>query len=105
MKYVMRHGSTRENWFGLNCRLRGNGRPVGRITLGAQIEPLVTKLRNCWRTGKRSLAQYLISYRPGETFGSAFGKLFARFVLAGLILMDPLDAGLTKWRRRFISMR
>src|SRR4029077_11080242 len=35
------------------------------------------------------------SYRAEETYGSAFGKLFARlFAEQGLILLDPLDAGL-----------
>src|SRR4029077_18794166 len=48
--------------------------------------------------GSDLLSQYLIeSYRPDETYGSAFGKLFARlFSQQGLILMDPLDAGLHK---------
>ena len=37
------------------------------------------------------------SYRSEETYGSAFGKLFARlFAQQGLILMDPLDTGLHK---------
>jgi len=48
--------------------------------------------------GSDLLAQYLVeSYRPEETYGSAFGKLFARlFAQQGLILMDPLDIGLHK---------
>ena len=37
------------------------------------------------------------SYRADETYGSAFGKLFARvFAEHGLILLDPLDARLHK---------
>src|SRR5467141_1470998 len=74
-------------------------RPVGRISLGAQIEPLVHEAAELLaKQGSDLLAQYLIeSYRPEETYGSAFGKLFARlFAQHGLILMDPLDAGLHK---------
>src|SRR6266436_301172 len=43
--------------------------------------------------GSDLLAQYLTeSYRPEETYGSAFAKLFTRlFAQQGLILMDPLD--------------
>jgi bacillithiol biosynthesis cysteine-adding enzyme BshC len=72
-------------------------RPVGRIPLGAEIEPLVKEAAELLlNQGSDLLAQYLIeSYRPGETYGSAFGKLFARlFAQQGLILMDPLEAGL-----------
>jgi bacillithiol synthase len=75
------------------------GRPVGRIPLGAEIEALVQEAAELLANqGSDLLAQYLIeSYRPAETYGSAFGKLFARlFAQQGLILMDPLDAGLHK---------
>lgn len=73
------------------------GRPVGRIPLGAQIEPLVQEAAELLANqGSDLLAQYLTeSYRPEETYGSAFGKLFARlFAQHGLILMDPLHNGL-----------
>src|SRR5229473_2076392 len=73
------------------------GRPVGRIPLGSWIEPLVKEAAELLANqGSDLLAQYLIeSYRPEETYGSAFGKLFARlFAQHGLILMDPLDSGL-----------
>ena len=75
------------------------GRPVGRIPLGAQIEPLVQEAAELLlNQGSDLLAQYLTeSYGPEESYGSAFGKLFARlFAQHGLILMDPLDAGLHK---------
>ena len=75
------------------------GRPVGRIPLGAEIEPLVQEAAEVLANqGSDQLAQYLReSYRPEETYGSAFGKLFARlFAPQGLILMDPLDSGLHK---------
>ncbi|MFI5107147.1 MAG: bacillithiol biosynthesis cysteine-adding enzyme BshC, partial [Terriglobales bacterium] len=73
--------------------------PVGRIPLGLEIEPLVQEAAELLANqGSDLLAQYLIeSYRPEETYGSAFGKLFARvFAQQGLVLMDPLDAGLHK---------
>src|SRR5216683_1130887 len=55
-------------------------RPVGRILLGAQIQPLLQEAAELLANqGSDLLAQYLIeSYRPEETYGSAFGKLFAR---------------------------
>src|SRR5205809_5415824 len=74
-------------------------RPVGEIPLGAQIEPLVEAAAELLANqGSDLLAEYLIeSYGPEETYGSAFGKLFARlFAQHGLILMDPLDRGLHK---------
>jgi bacillithiol biosynthesis cysteine-adding enzyme BshC len=75
------------------------GRPVGGIPLGAQVEPLVGEAAELLSSqGSDLLAQFLTeSYRPEETYGSAFGKLFARlFAQQGLILMDPLDSGLHK---------
>jgi bacillithiol biosynthesis cysteine-adding enzyme BshC len=76
-----------------------SGRPVGQIPLGAEIEPQVREAAELLANqGSDLLAQYLIeSYRPEETYGSAFAKFFARlFAQQGLILMDPLDAGLHK---------
>jgi bacillithiol biosynthesis cysteine-adding enzyme BshC len=73
------------------------GRPVGRIRLGAQIEPLAREAAELLANqGSELLAQHLIeSYGRDETYGSAFGRLFARlFAQHGLILMDPLDGGL-----------
>src|SRR6267378_1463284 len=74
-----------------------NGLPVGRIPLSAQIVPFVQEAAELLANqGSDLLAQYLMeSYRPEETYGSAFGKLFARlFAHQGLILMDPVDPGL-----------
>jgi bacillithiol biosynthesis cysteine-adding enzyme BshC len=75
------------------------GRPVGSIPLGTQVEPLVREAAELLSNqGSDLLAQFLTeSYRPDETYGSAFGKLFARlFAKQGLILMDPLNPGLHK---------
>jgi bacillithiol biosynthesis cysteine-adding enzyme BshC len=73
------------------------GRPVGRVKLGSSIEEL-TKTAAEFLAGPGSPITASIlqeSYRADETYGSAFGKLFARmFADYGLILLDPLDARL-----------
>lgn len=74
-------------------------KPVGRIPLGADGERLARDAADLLqKDGAELLAQYLTeSYKADETYGSAFGKLFARlFAQQGLILMDPLDRGLHK---------
>lgn len=75
------------------------GKPVGRISLRAEVERLAREAAELLQNqGGELLAQYLTeSYKAEETYGSAFGKLFARlFAQQGLILLDPLDAGLHK---------
>lgn len=75
------------------------GKPVGRIPLGEEGQRLAHEAAGLLeKDGGDLLAQYLVeSYKTEETYGSAFGKLFARlFAPQGLILMDPLDAGLHK---------
>jgi bacillithiol synthase len=72
------------------------GRPVGKLLLGAQIDEQVHDLAELLvKQGSVLLAQFLKeSYNRGETYGSAFAKLFARlFSQQGLILLDPLDPG------------
>src|SRR6266436_5233813 len=72
-------------------------RPVGEISLGAEVEPFAREAAELLSNqGSDLLAEYLReSYRPGETYGSAFAKLFTRlFAQQGLILLDPLDPGL-----------
>src|ERR1700675_312258 len=73
------------------------GRPVGKILLGAQIDEQVHEAAELLvKQGSLLLAQFLKeSYNRGETYGSAFAKLFARlFSQQGLILLDPLDPAL-----------
>jgi bacillithiol biosynthesis cysteine-adding enzyme BshC len=73
------------------------GRPVGQVRLGPQIAGLAkTGSELLTGSGIESVAKFLLeSYTPEETYGSAFGKLFARvFAEYGLILLDPLDARL-----------
>ena len=75
------------------------GMPVGRISLGAEGQRIAREAAKLVeKEGGDLLGQYLSqSYNAQETYGSAFGKLFARlFAKQGLILMDPLDAGLHK---------
>ncbi len=73
------------------------GTPVGQIRLGPQVEEMAREAAGLLRNeGSDLLANFLReSYRAEETYGSAFGKLFARlFAEQGLILLDPLDARL-----------
>lgn len=73
------------------------GRPVGQVKLGPAVEE-ITKQAAEHLAGASSpaVAKYLQeSYTAEDTYGSAFGKLFARvFADYGLILVDPLDARL-----------
>jgi bacillithiol synthase len=75
------------------------GKPVGRIALGAQSAAVVAEAADVLEhLGSTRLAHILRdSYGQNETYGTAFGKLFARlFSDRGLILLDPLDVGLHK---------
>src|ERR1700719_389061 len=73
------------------------GRPVGQVQLGPAIDPHVKRAVDLL-SGPASETLALIlqrSYRPEETYGSSFGKLFSQlFAEQGLILLDPLDARL-----------
>src|SRR5713101_5007411 len=92
------------SWFDSGKLLRfelpakgASGRPVGEVQLGAGIEKHAAEAAALLTgPGSEATAQILLeSYRPEETYGSAFGKLFARlFAEQGLILLDPLDARL-----------
>ena len=65
--------------------------PVGMLRFEAQIRTLLEQAIT-W-LGETSVAQALRdSYRPGETFGSAFARLFA-FLFAewGVVLLDASD--------------
>jgi bacillithiol synthase len=73
------------------------GRRVGEISLGDEIKPLVAAAAQTLEGSfaddvGRALRE---SYAPGETYGSAFGKLMARLLAGrGIIFVDPLDARL-----------
>jgi len=73
------------------------GQPVGRIALGPQVTEMVHEADRILTAAGGELVAGIFreSYSAGETYGSAFGKLFTRlFAEQGLILLDPLDAGL-----------
>ena len=65
--------------------------PVGTITFGPEITPVVEQAASLLENSE--IANWLReAYRPGETLGSSFARLFARmFVDWGVILLDPAD--------------
>jgi bacillithiol synthase len=69
----------------------GEGVPVGSISFGPEISEAVLHAQNL--LGQSEAAKLLAEcYRPGETFGTAFAKLFARlFSGFGVILLDGSD--------------
>jgi bacillithiol biosynthesis cysteine-adding enzyme BshC len=84
----------------------GNGAPVGRIKLGAEVETLQESVAKLLADpGGKGLTQILGEcYRPQETYGSAFGKMFASLLASsGLILLDPLDLRLHRLARPILS--
>jgi bacillithiol biosynthesis cysteine-adding enzyme BshC len=68
--------------------------PVGKIKLGREIDEV---LREAGATlagpfGAETAEILRQSYKPDETYGTAFAKMFAKvFAEQGLILLDPLD--------------
>ena len=80
--------------------LPGNGDaglPVGQIALGPGVREMVDEAAGILSAagGELLAATLRESYGAQETYGSAFGKLFARlFAEQGLILLDPLDVRL-----------
>jgi len=73
------------------------GRQVGAIRFGSEINGVVDAAgKRLEGPGVKEVERALReAYAPGENFGSAFGKLFARLLSKyGVILFDPLDPGL-----------
>jgi len=68
--------------------------PVSAISLGGEIEPVVESVVDLLGAGP--VAEILRSaYRPSETLGSAFARLFlSLFSEWGVILIDPSDRDL-----------
>ena len=83
----------------------GNGAPVGRVPLGAAVEPVQQAAVTLLGGEQGELASLLNEcYRAEETYGSGFGKLFARLLKhAGLILLDPLDLRLHRLAQPLFS--
>ncbi|MFZ3216772.1 MAG: bacillithiol biosynthesis cysteine-adding enzyme BshC [Candidatus Acidiferrales bacterium] len=73
------------------------GHRVGEIALGTAItSSVVTAMDTLEGPYAAEIARALReSYSPGETYGSAFGKLMARLVAGrGIIFFDPLESRL-----------
>jgi bacillithiol synthase len=70
------------------------GAPVSDVRLGDEILPVVEEAASL--LGESEASQLLReSYRPGESLGTAFARLFARLFGAwGVILLDASDAEL-----------
>jgi bacillithiol biosynthesis cysteine-adding enzyme BshC len=72
------------------------GAPVSDVRLGDEILPVVEEAASL--LGDSEVTQFLReSYRPGETMGTAFARLYARlFGQWGVILLDASDAELNR---------
>jgi len=69
----------------------GSEAPVGSLPLDAHIESIVEQTAAVLGPGWVSDALRQ-SYRLGETYGSAFARLFTRILAGtGMVLVDPLD--------------
>jgi len=84
----------------------GSGAPVGRIPLGDEDDELQRAASLILGEGDGGGFAAILKecYRPEETYGSAFGKLFARILKDfGLILLDPLDLRLHRIAQPLLS--
>jgi len=69
----------------------GSAAPVGRVPLEPRIAAVVERAAQLLGPGWVSEA-LRESYGAGETYGSAFARLFTRLLAgSGLVLVDPLD--------------
>jgi bacillithiol biosynthesis cysteine-adding enzyme BshC len=65
--------------------------PVGTIAFNDEISSQIKRAEEQFGSSE-FLATLATSYHAGETFGSAFGKLYAQiFAEFGLVLLDPSD--------------
>jgi bacillithiol synthase len=81
----------------LPLREEDAGHRAGEVVLGGEIEALVAAaVKTLEGPGTLEISQALReSYTPGETYGSAFGKLMARLLAGrGIVFMDPFDVRL-----------
>lgn len=67
------------------------GAPVGKIQFADEVTAAVRQVEAIF--GKSEISELLAaSYRKGENFGSAFGKLYTKvFSDLGVIFLEPLD--------------
>ncbi len=65
--------------------------PVGSVTFGKEMSEIAARAEGL--LGESEVAKLLVEcYRPGETFGTAFAKLFAHlFADLGVVLLDGSD--------------
>jgi bacillithiol biosynthesis cysteine-adding enzyme BshC len=92
--WVTRNGLTR---YDLPARDEDASKRVGEVALGEAVQALVAAAAQTLQgPGAEDVSRALHeSYAPGETFGSAFGKLMARLLAGrGIIFIDPLDVRL-----------
>jgi bacillithiol biosynthesis cysteine-adding enzyme BshC len=78
-------------------RKEDDGKRVGEVGLRNAVNSLVEKAAESLEGSfaEEIAAALRESYTPGDTYGSAFGKLMARLLAGrGVILIDPLDARL-----------
>jgi bacillithiol synthase len=76
------------------------GRRVGEIVLGDGVTALVAEAAEKLEgpDAERIANALRESYVPGESYGSAFGKLLARLLEGrGIVFIDPLDERLHRW--------
>jgi bacillithiol synthase len=83
---------------------QSEGRPVGSLVLGPGLPELRSTLRNQFpaNSGFADLILNLVDqcYHEGKTLGEAFASMMAQLLGEyGLILIDPLDAALSKLSR------
>ena len=81
----------------LPVRKEDDGKRVGEVVLGDDVKSLVEKAAASLdgSFAEEAASALRESYVPGDTYGSAFGKLMARLLAGrGIILIDPLDARL-----------
>jgi len=76
------------------AREEDSGHRVGEVVFGDDIKPLAAKAAATLEGpfAEEISAALVQSYAPGESYGSAFGKLMARLLAGkGIIFIDPLD--------------
>ncbi|HJX83378.1 MAG TPA: bacillithiol biosynthesis cysteine-adding enzyme BshC, partial [Candidatus Angelobacter sp.] len=67
------------------------GAPVGSIAFGVEIAAVVQQVQTLFGSSE-ALDLLTASYRPGETFGTAFARFYSKvFADFGIVLLNPLD--------------
>ncbi|HEX4003181.1 MAG TPA: bacillithiol biosynthesis cysteine-adding enzyme BshC [Candidatus Acidoferrales bacterium] len=92
--WVTRNGLAR---YDLPARDEDAGKRVGEVALGEAVQAFVDSAAQTLQgPGAEDVSRALHeSYAPGETYGSACGKLLARLLAGrGIIFIDPLDVRL-----------